>query len=156
MSDRTSDDSGVRLPPPLYVLTALLLGLGLGAVWPVPLGPAAVRYPVAAVLGVAGVGLLLGAMVRFRRAGTPLEPWRTTTALVIQGPYRFTRNPIYVGFSLVYLSVAFMVGEGWLLATLVPAMIALRYRVIAREERYLEDKFGDNYRRYKATVRRWL
>ena len=156
VSDQPRDIPGVIAPPPLLMAAAMALGFGLGYAWPIPFGPIGLRHGAAGGLGTAGIVLLLASAWRFWRAGTALEPWHPSTALVVAGPYRFSRNPIYVGFVLVYLAVAFFVNEGWLLVTLAPGLAALRYGVIAREERYLEAKFGDDYRRYKARVRRWL
>jgi protein-S-isoprenylcysteine O-methyltransferase Ste14 len=150
------DTAGVILPPPLLLLAALIVGLALGYLWPLPFASASLRYPVAAVLAVAGAALAGTAMLGFRRAGTPVEPWRTTTALVVEGPYRFSRNPIYAGGALVYVALALVLDEAWLLIALVPSLVALHYGVILREERYLETKFGDDYRRYKTQVKRWL
>jgi protein-S-isoprenylcysteine O-methyltransferase Ste14 len=79
-----------------------------------------------------------------------------TTTIVDTGPYRFTRNPIYLGMVLGLIGLAIALNSLWLLLTLVPFAVVIRYGVIAREEAYLERKFGDVYRRYRARVRRWL
>lgn len=150
------DRPGVIAPPPLILLAALLIGWVIAVVWPVRLlGPAA-GYALAAVCGVAGITVGVWCALLFRRAGTSLEPWRSSTALVVTGPYRYSRNPVYIAQILVYLAVALAVDNGWMLATLVPAVLIFQVGVVQREERYLESKFGDAYRRYKATVRRWL
>jgi len=92
----------------------------------------------------------------FRRAGTTPNPTKPTTALVLRGPYRFTRNPMYLGFAALYLGVTLLVNSLWPLL-LFPAVVGLvQGRVIAREEAYLEAKFGNEYRAYKMRVRRWL
>ncbi len=105
---------------------------------------------------VAAVVLFVPAVLAFRRAGTPPEPHKPTTAIVTSGPYRFTRNPIYVSFTLVQLGIALWTGSGWILALLVPVIVLMHYGVIAREERYLERKFGDEYNEYRRHVRRWV
>ena len=79
-----------------------------------------------------------------------------TTAIVEAGPYRFTRNPIYLGMFLGLVGLAIGFDSLWLLATLVPFALVIRYGVVAREEAYLERKFGDAYRHYRTRVRRWL
>jgi protein-S-isoprenylcysteine O-methyltransferase Ste14 len=81
---------------------------------------------------------------------------KPTTAIVTTGPYRLTRNPIYLAFSLLQLGLALLVGSWWLLATLVLAFALMHWIVVPREERYLEARFGNEYRRYKTSVRRWL
>ena len=142
--------------PPLVYLASILIGLGLH--WAVPLPMTAGRWR--ALWGAALIAssfLLFGYAVKlFRAAGTPVPARKPTTAIVTTGPYRFTRNPIYLAFSLLQLGLALLVGSWWLLATLVLAFALMHWIVVPREERYLEARFGHEYRRYKASVRRWL
>lgn len=150
------DTPGVVAPPPLIVLVPMLAGFGLDYLWPSPALPNVVGYPLGIVLGILGFAAALPALFGFRRAGTSAEPWHPTTVLVTGGLYRYTRNPMYVGLILVYLGVTAAFGGLWVLAMLAPVVVALRYGVIRREESYLEAKFGDAYRDYKASVRRWV
>jgi protein-S-isoprenylcysteine O-methyltransferase Ste14 len=152
------DNPGVVVPPPLIFAAFLGVGLGLDfLVFRVPTGlPAAARYGIAAVLAVAALSLGFGALFRFRRAGTNPEPWRPTTAIVTEGAYRFTRNPMYLGMALLYAAIAVATDSLVALVLIVPLLVVIRYGVIAREERYLTAKFGDEYRRYQASVRRWF
>jgi protein-S-isoprenylcysteine O-methyltransferase Ste14 len=147
---------GIFRPPFIY-LAAIATGLAIHWAWPCPL-PAGV--PVRPLLGGALVVaslLLLGLSVRrFRAAGTPVPARKPTTAIVRTGPYRFSRNPIYLAFSLLQLGIAIWVGSWWLVATLVVALAIIHYVVVPREERYLESRFGAEYRDYKAAVRRWF
>ena len=143
--------------PPLVYLGSILLGLLLHFAWPLPL----VRHPVGALLGagvvIMAVGLFITAVRAFRAAGTPVPGNRPTTAIVVRtGPYRFSRNPIYVAFSALQVGIALCVGSLWLLITLVPALALMSLWVIPREERYLEARFSSEYLSYKASVRRWL
>ena len=150
------DTPGVIAPPPLILLAFVLAGLALDWLRPAAFLPAAVQYAVgAALIAIAGA-LASSAFIRFIRAGTNIPTRRPTTALVVAGPYRFTRNPIYVGMILLLLGIGIMVDSVWLLALAVPFALVLRYGVITREERYLEAKFGDAYRAYRARVRRWI
>ncbi len=96
------------------------------------------------------------AIRQFRAAGTNVETWRPTEAIVTRGVYARTRNPIYLAMLAIYTGIALGVDSAWLLALVIPLALVLRYGVIAREERYLEAKFGEPYRAYRATVRRWL
>ncbi len=156
MPDERPDHANVVALPPLVYLAFLFLGVGLNYVWPLaPLanGP---RYLLGFALVASGVLLIARAMVQFRRAGTHLEPYKPTTALVTDGVFRWSRNPIYVALSLIYVGIGVIANNGWIVILLFPVLIVMRYGVIAREERYLEYKFGDTYRRYKATVHRWL
>ena len=96
------------------------------------------------------------AMVSFRRAGTSMVSMKPTTALVTSGPYRFTRNPMYLGMAFLYAAFALAFGLIWALATLPAVLIAVDRLIIAREEPYLGARFGDAYRDYRRRVRRWL
>jgi len=100
--------------------------------------------------------LFAWAIVTITRAGSNVPTNRPTTAIVETGPYRFTRNPIYLGMVLGLIGLAIAFNSLWLLLTLVPFALAICFGVVAREEAYLERKFGDVYRRYRARVRRWL
>ena len=91
-----------------------------------------------------------------KRAGTNIRPDQPTLAIVSDGPFRFTRNPLYLALTGLYLSVTLLVDALWPLLSLVPALAVLRWGVVAREERYLEVKFGEQYRAYKSRVRRWV
>ncbi|NQV80212.1 MAG: isoprenylcysteine carboxylmethyltransferase family protein, partial [Alphaproteobacteria bacterium] len=93
---------------------------------------------------------------RFRRAGTAVQPYKPSTTVVTDGVYRFSRNPIYLGLTAFYLGLAFAVNSGWAILLLPLVLVVMHYGVIAREERYLEGKFGAAYRDYKNRVRRWL
>jgi protein-S-isoprenylcysteine O-methyltransferase Ste14 len=158
MTTATRDNPGVIAPPPLLFLGMLLLAWAVEA-WGrrVPTGlPRAGRAVAAVLLVAAGVALLVGAVRRFRAARTHPEPWKPSTAVVASGVYRHTRNPMYVGMTLVYLALALAFDSGVALLLVAPLLALVRWGVIAREERYLEGKFGDDYRRYRASVRRWL
>ena len=102
------------------------------------------------------LALLVWAIAAMTRGGSNVPTNRPTTTIVHGGPYRFTRNPIYLGMVLGLIGLAIALNSLWLLLTLVPFVLAIRYGVVAREEAYLERKFGDVYRRYRARVRRWL
>ena len=102
------------------------------------------------------IALFSYSVAKFRAAGTPVPARKPTTVIVRTGPYRFSRNPIYLAFSVFQLGIAIWVDSLWLLATLVAAMALIHYVVIPREEQYLERRFGAQYLDYKASVRRWL
>jgi protein-S-isoprenylcysteine O-methyltransferase Ste14 len=105
---------------------------------------------------VAAVMLFIGSVGRFRAAGTPVPGNKPTTAIVQSGPYRFSRNPIYLAFSLLHLGIAIWINSLWLIATLVAALGVMARVVIPREEQYLERRFGEEYLTYKKSVRRWI
>jgi protein-S-isoprenylcysteine O-methyltransferase Ste14 len=142
--------------PPLVYLGAIVLGLLLQFAWPVRLVSRAVSGPLGGTAVLVAVALFLYAVRTFRTAGTPVPGNRPTTTIVRTGPYRCSRNPIYLSFSLLQLGVAVWVNSLWLLVTLIPAVALMSFVVIPREERYLETRFPSAYLPYKAAVRRWL
>jgi len=153
------DHAGVIAPPP--VIFGSGLALGLAADWIAPTGLAAflasqLRVGLAAALIASALTLAAVAVIQFRRARTHLEPWRPTTALITGGVYRLSRNPIYVALTLLYAGIAVAAASGWALAFLIPVLLVMEFGVVRREERYLETKFGETYRAYKAQVRRWF
>ena len=142
--------------PPFVYLGSLALGLLLHFAWPVWLVSRAVSGPLGGTAVLVAVALFLWAVRTFRTAGTPVPGNRPTTTIVRTGPYRCSRNPIYLSFSLLQLGVAFWVNSLWLLVTLMPAVALMSFVVIPREEQYLETRFPSDYLPYKTSVRRWL
>jgi protein-S-isoprenylcysteine O-methyltransferase Ste14 len=109
---------------------------------------------VAAIAG--GLGLAYWGIVTFARAHTPILPVRPARLLVLTGPYRFTRNPMYLGLTTAYFGVALVLNMAWALVLLPVAMSLLTLLVIEREERHLVSSFGADYERYRQRVRRWI
>jgi protein-S-isoprenylcysteine O-methyltransferase Ste14 len=142
--------------PPFVYLGSIALGLLIHYAWPARVVPPSLSMPVGAMLTLLAVGLLVAAVRTFRAAGTPIPGNRPTTAIVRTGPYRFSRNPIYLAFSLFHLGLSVWVNSLGLLITLIPAVSLMALVVIPREERYLEARFPSEYSSYKASVRRWL
>ncbi len=152
----TADHAHVLAPPPLIAGAALLVGLGLRLLWPAALWPWPHRWlPVAACVG-ASLLLAPAAALTMHRAKTAIVPHHTSTALVTTGPFRFTRNPLYVSLGLLVLGVALAVNSAAMTVMLAPWVLVMDRGVIAREERYLGAKFGDDYRAYCRRVRRWV
>lgn len=148
--------SGIQFPPPFLYVGVFLLGLLLDELVPVAPLPRSLSRLLAALLLLPGFGLLLWSLWLFLKARTSPLPMRPTTALVFSGPYRWTRNPMYLAMLLVYLGLALSFDVFWVLV-LTPVVLSLVVRlVIRREEEYLETKFGDEYRQYKTQVRRWI
>jgi protein-S-isoprenylcysteine O-methyltransferase Ste14 len=152
------DVAGVIGLPPLIFLGFLAAAAVLEAVVPLPLlaAHAFPRYLAGAALAAGGLVMIAMGTRRFLAAGTNIPPTLPTTALVVDGIYRRTRNPLYLGTTLVYLGLGVAAGSLWAIGLVVPLMWVINVGVVAREERYLERKFGDAYRAYKARVRRWI
>jgi protein-S-isoprenylcysteine O-methyltransferase Ste14 len=155
-SSPRGDTADVIAPPPLIYLGALGIGFALDAAMGTGSLPSTVTAPIGGASIIAGVGLLRSFVQAFQRARTPIDPYTPSEAIVTDGPYRLTRNPAYLGMALTYAGIALVANSPWALAPL-PVVIAVIDRgVIAREERYLERKFGAPYVDYKRHVRRWL
>jgi protein-S-isoprenylcysteine O-methyltransferase Ste14 len=155
----TTEHADVAIRPPFLFLGALAIGCLLSLI--VPIGPGlgeangtALATGLAFVL--AGFALAAGSARAFHLAGTSVVPGEPSTALVTYGPYKITRNPIYIGFILVYFGLAIVLTSAWVLLLLVPVLVILQRGVVEREEVYLEGQFGAAYRKYKAKVPRWL
>ena len=149
---------GIARPPLLY-LGCLLLGLALDRVLPLPLilpEAALIRWTMGGGLILIGVAVMAAGIRNFSHAATPVPSNRPVRALVTTGIHGWSRNPIYVGMFLLYAGIGIAARSPWVLILALPLVIILRYGVVAREETYLERRFGDAYRDYKARVRRWL
>ena len=152
----SADTAGVRVPPPLIYLAGLAVGFGLEALLPGTSLPGAVRWVLGGVIFVAGLVLAGSFNTAFARKGTAVEPWKPTTAIVTTGPYRLTRNPAYLAMALMYVGIALLGDALWALVPLPIVLAVIDRAVIAREERYLERRFGREYLDYRATARRWV
>jgi protein-S-isoprenylcysteine O-methyltransferase Ste14 len=147
--------AGVIAPPPVIYLGFLGLGFVLESLLPGAELPGWAQW-IGAVVIAAGLALMISFEFAFKRAGTDANPYRASTALATDGPYRFSRNPGYLGMAITYIGITLAAEAPWALVMLVPAALVIQYGVIAREERYLERLFGEEYLSYKQTTRRWI
>jgi protein-S-isoprenylcysteine O-methyltransferase Ste14 len=150
------DNPGVIAPPPLIAIALLALGYAAEWIWPTPPVPPLFRYGAGTLSVAAGAVLLASSLARFRAIGTNLQTHKPTIALATDGPYRRSRNPIYLGLISAYLGVAAAVGSLPMAALVVLFVLVLRFGVIAREEAYLAAKFGAAYDAYRAETPRWF
>jgi protein-S-isoprenylcysteine O-methyltransferase Ste14 len=167
-TDRTGQQAtdtatpGVIARPPFLFLATLLLGFILDHLlpWPFPVGRNGPLHWFSAYIAggliLIGIAVLVAGIRNFSRAGTPVRSIRPTSALVTTGIHGWSRNPIYLGMFLIYGGIGLAVRSPWILILAPPLAATIRYGVVAREEAYLERRFGDAYRDYKARVRRWL
>ena len=156
MPQSTKDAPNVIAIPPLIYLAFLAVGLLLDYLFPVPVLPNSIQYAVGFGMIIATGLVMPFVLLEFRKAETQFDPRKPTTAIITTGPYRFSRNPSYVSLTTLYLGIAIAADSVWILAGLIPTLVVMHYGVILREEQYLENKFGEEYLRYKKTVRRWL
>lgn len=153
----TTDSSGVIASPPVLYLGTLILGIILHYVSKAALFPSS--FPAigaAAVLFAGSSALASWAFITMRQSGASASPYKPTAALSTGGPFRFSRNPIYLAMTGLYLAVTCLVNSIWLFLLLPPLLLIMQRGVIAREERYLSAKFGEAYMLYKSEVKRWL
>ncbi len=152
----SADKPGVVAFPGVLYAVAFALAYGLNLAWPIPVLPQPLNRWVGVALGLAGAGLILWGIASMRRAGTNIYPEKPATALVEAGPFRFTRNPLYVALTILFAALSVEMNMAWGFVILVPLLVVMHYGVIRREEAYLDGKFGDAYRGYRSRVRRYL
>ncbi len=152
----TSDSPQVIAPPPLIYLSGLAVGITLDLLNPLPFTPDNLALPLGAALIVISIILVVIAIRAFIRAKTNIDVRKPTTSIVSTGPYRFTRNPIYLSMTLFTIGIAIWMNTLWIFITLIPVLLEIQFGVIAREEAYLTKKFGKEYLHYKSKMRRWL
>ena len=156
MQNGAPDKANVIAPPPLIYGTAFIIGLLIHWAFPIPALPEQLADWIGVVLALASIPIAITAFRTMSRAQTSFDPRKPTTAIVMERPFRYSRNPMYVSLTLLYLGVALLINALWLLLLVVPLLVVIQRGVIAREEAYLERKFGEEYLRYKAQVRRWI
>ena len=150
------DASGAVLPPPIIFALVLMLGYGLHRMVPIVEVPGPARNYLGIFLIAVAVGLAGLSVCSFWRQKTTVDPYKPVASLVIAGPYRYSRNPMYVAVALLYLGIAAYFSIIWAVIVLPAALVAVHYGVVVREEAHLEGKFGRDYLNYKSRVRRWL
>ena len=158
MEPNERDGAAVRLPPPLVYLLALIAGGVLHRfLLPLPLPIGTLARVGGAIVAIAlGLAMVAGAIGLFRRTGQDPKPWKSTPEIISSGVYTITRNPMYVGMSLLLAGIGIGWANGWLLVLLPPLWLVIYRTAIRHEEAYLERKFSDRYLEYKRSVRRWI
>ena len=148
--------AAVKFPPPAIFVIFIFVAAGLDTIWPLGMGvPASFKVVgIAMVLFAVAVAILVNGS--FKRSGTAIEPWKPTTKIVTTGFFAWSRNPIYTGFCLFNVGIGIAFNNFWIFISFIPAAILVYYVAIAKEEAYLEKKFGEDYNAYKNKVRRWI
>lgn len=160
MSSQVQSPQGgarVRLPPPLVFLGLILAGAFAHHRRPLHCHlPRPVTLGAGGLLVTAAIALFISSLRLFRSTGQHPRPWLPTPSLIIEGPYRFSRNPIYVAMMLVQIGIGFLLDDAWIIILSPASLIAVHFIAVRPEEAYLLDKFGESYRKYLASVRRYL
>jgi protein-S-isoprenylcysteine O-methyltransferase Ste14 len=151
------DGPGIRVPPPFLYIAVLIIGILLSTAYPLHLLPSAIAWPFGAVILAAGVALgPVWGIRTMRSANTTVRPDRAASHLVTDGPFRYSRNPLYLSLTLMYAGIAIMANSLWAVLLLVAVVVFMSLFVISREEAHLQRIFGEEYERYRARVRRWV
>src|SRR5438445_4173356 len=150
------DNPGVAVFPPLLFLVALMVMLALRYVWPPAIGGRPLTMVLGIVLAALAIAIIAWGRTTMQRGGTNIDPTKPTLAIITGGPFGFSRNPLYVGLMGLLLGIGLIFDTWWGVVALVPAFLILHSGVVLREEAYLERKFGEPYRTYKTSVRRYL
>ena len=156
MSDISSDAPSVKIIPPLVYLAGLVIGFLVNIWMPIKVVPSLVAWTSGGILIFCGAVLAGSAVFKFKDVGTTVRPDRAASTLVIVGPYKITRNPMYLGLAFVYLGVAVAGQSVWALILLPVVLTIIQRRAIEPEEAFLERRFGADYVGYKEKVRRWI
>jgi len=156
VSSSESDKPNVLAPPPLLFGGALALGLVVHLAFPVPLLPRGPAGWLGALLILTSIPIGVSALRALVRAKTPIDPRKPTTAIVTEGAFRISRNPIYLSLLLLYLGLAALINSLWIVLFALPLVVVLQRGVVEREERYLERRFGERYLGYKSRVGCWI
>ncbi|MGE4131203.1 MAG: isoprenylcysteine carboxylmethyltransferase family protein [Bdellovibrionales bacterium] len=154
-----ADSAQVKVPPPLLEVVGILAGLGFQWVAPediISVEQNSLRLALMTICFAASIGGILYCFLLFKKYKTEVAPWKTSSKLIRKGPYKFSRNPIYLFFIIFGLGVALSLNSLWIGVMQIPVVVALRWLVIEKEEQYLEKKFGEKYLAYKDQVGRWF
>jgi protein-S-isoprenylcysteine O-methyltransferase Ste14 len=156
MSSDKQDVPGVVVFPPILWGGALAVGLVLHWIWPIHPFRSLTARLLGAGLFIVSLAVAVWAERTMQRAGTEIRPDRPTSAIVTDGPFRYSRNPVYIASAGLTAAISLLLNALAPILLLIPVMFVIRYGVVAREERYLDAKFGEVYRAYRGRVRRWL
>lgn len=152
----STDHAHVVAPPPLLYLGGLVAAAVLQWYWPVALLPSALAAWLAAPVALVGLAMNLWGAYTMRRGRTAINPYRSTTSIVDSGAFGFSRNPLYLGMDLLFAGIILWLNSLWGVPVFILLLLVMHYGVILREEHYLESQFGEQYRRYRARVRRYI
>lgn len=151
-----TDNPGVIARPPLLYAAALIIALLIDLILPLPIFGDTIGRWCGLLIAVLGAGIGAWGTYSLISAGTNVNPTLPTTAIVTSGPYQFSRNPLYLALTLIFIGLTLTMNTWWGILVLIPLVLIMHNAVVLREERYLEEKFGESYRHYRSTVRRYF
>ncbi len=154
--DPSVDHPDVVIHPPLFYLAALVLSYVLNKFQPRPIFDSLIPRLLGLFFVIAGLSIIAAGRRMMRAHGTNINPTKPTTAIIQSGPYRYSRNPLYLSLTLAYCGLAMLINTWWAVFLLLPVLLSMHFLVVLREERYLKNKFGDAYQAYCSKVRRYL
>jgi len=154
--DEPTDNPGVIARPPLLYAGALIIALLVNLSWPLPIFGDKLGRWCGLLLAVLGAGILAWGRNALLSGGTSVDPTLPTTSIVTSGPYKFSRNPLYLALTLIFVGLTMTMNTWWGILALIPLALVMHNGVVLREERYLEEKFGEIYQQYRSKVRRYL
>lgn len=155
-SETDSKGAAVKIPPPLIAALVILSAYGLHWLLPLPISTSSLLKPIGYCIVAIALLIIIIAALGFFRAKTHIEPWKPTTSIISNGIYAHSRNPIYLGFCIACVGIGLILNSYWVILSFIPLAGLLYYLVIRLEEKYLQNKFGEEYLTYRQTVRRWL
>jgi len=151
------NSTGLKIPPPIFYITALLIGLGLQYFFPITFLSAVWHYGIGNALALSAGTIIPFVIIRYNKSKTPFfDVRKLAKVLITDGPNRYSRNPGYLSLTLLYLGIGFILNNIWILGLSIPVILVMDLLIIRSEESYLEAVFGEEYLRYKSTVRRWI
>lgn len=150
------DTAGVLVPAPIIYGSAIFIGLAVEFAVPIPLLPRTASLWLGVVVIVVAIAVVVSAVKALARGKTAFDARKPTSTIVTDGAFRHSRNPTYLSLTLLHVGLACVLHSSWVLLMVIPAVLVTHWGVVLREERYLDAKFGEDYRRYKASVRRWV
>jgi len=149
--------TGLKIPPPIIYITALLIGLGLLYFFPITFLSAVWHYSIGSALALSAGNIIPFVVIRYNKSKTPFfDVRKPAKVLITDGPNRYSRNPGYLSLTLLYLGIGFILNNIWILGLSIPVILVMDLLIIQREESHLEAVFGKEYLRYKSKVRRWI
>jgi len=154
--ENTTQNTGLKLPPPIIYAAALFLGLVLNYFFPITFLPDVWGWGIGIANLVVAGAIIPFVIIRYKKVKTPFDVRKPASTLVTDGPNHYSRNPGYLALTLLYLGIGFILNNIWILSFVVPVVLIMDLWIIRSEERHLEAVFGEQYLRYKSAVRRWV